>query len=116
MTFIVIFFKKKIENFNIYFSAQEYLYSVWFFYSVKFHRSKKTFSTKVFNTPLKILTSNIKNIFHLRLFFVKFWGFEIWACSGLNYARFEEFFLNAEIVTRMIYAWRIMPLNKIVPN
>ena len=37
-----------------------------------------------------------------------------WPCSELNYARFEEFIPIAECVTRIIYAWRIMPHNKIV--
>ena len=30
--------------------------------------------------------------------------------------RFEEFIQNAESVTRIFYAWRIIPRNKIVLN
>ena len=36
--------------------------------------------------------------------------------SGLNYARFEEVIHNAESVTRIFYAWRIILHNKLVPN
>ena len=39
-----------------------------------------------------------------------------WLCCGLNYALFEEFIHIAESVARIIYAWRIIPHNKIVPN
>ena len=35
--------------------------------------------------------------------------------QNLN-ARFEEFIHNAESVAQIIYAWQIIPINKIVPN
>ena len=38
------------------------------------------------------------------------------ACSGLNYARFEESIHNDESVTRIIHALRISPHHKIVTN
>ena len=37
-----------------------------------------------------------------------------WPCSGLNYARFEEFIHINDSVTRIIYAWRITPYNKML--
>ena len=67
---------------------------------------------------IDFLSSNAKKIFHLQLFFVKFWGLENcqnFYVPGLNYARFKEFIHNAESVTRIIYAWRIIPHKKIVP-
>ena len=39
-----------------------------------------------------------------------------WPDSGLNYRRFEEFFLISERVVQTIYARRIIPHNKIVPD
>ena len=55
-------------------------------------------------------SSNVKS------FFFKVLGVSNWQCSGLNYARFEEFVHNAERITRIIYAWRLILHNKIVPN
>ena len=58
----------------------------------------------------------------IKIFYLHFckvlvvWKMPIWLCSGLNYARFEEFIHNAESVTRIIYAWRVIPHNKIVPK
>ena len=39
-----------------------------------------------------------------------------WPYFGLNYARFEEFIQIAESVSRIIYAWQIIPHNKLVTN
>ena len=58
-----------------------------------------------------------RKIFYLQVFFVKFWGFK--NCQNgyvLNYARFEEFIHIADSVTRIIYAWQVIPHNKVVPN
>ena len=44
------------------------------------------------------------------------WKLPNWPFSGLNYARFEEFIDNAESKNWIIYAWRIIPLKKIVPS
>ena len=40
----------------------------------------------------------------------------IWPCSGIINAHFEDFFHNAERVMQIVYAWRIIPRNEIVPN
>ena len=42
--------------------------------------------------------------------------FPIWPPSRLIDVHFEDFILTAESVTRIIYAWRIITNNKIVPN
>ena len=39
-----------------------------------------------------------------------------WSCSGLCYARFEEFIHNVETEMRIVYAWPFSPHNKLVPN
>ena len=44
------------------------------------------------------------------------WKLPNFPYSGLKYARFEEFIHNPESVTRFVFAWRTIPLNKIVPN
>ena len=65
----------------------------------------------------------IKDISFLSSYFKRHFNlsFGVWKlpklpCSGLNYARFEEFIHNAESVTQIISAWRIIPHDKIVPN
>ena len=75
---------------------------------------------KNFYTPLNISFSWVqiwKNILPLIIFYKVLWVAKMpnWPCSGLNYARFEEF-INSEIVTWIINAWRTISLNKIVPN
>ena len=58
----------------------------------------------------------------IKIFYLHFckvlvsWKMPIWLCSGLNYSRFEEFIHNAESVTQIIYAWWVIPHNKIVPK
>ena len=68
---------------------------------------------------IDFLSSNMKRFFLPRIINWKVlgvWKLPILPCSGLHYARFEEFFDNAKRVTRITYARQFIPLNKIVPN
>ena len=78
---------------------------------------------KVIFYPIKDIGSlkvNLKRCFTSDLVFAKLWEFDNcqygYAQLGLSYARFEVFIPNAESVARIIYAWRTITLNKIVPN
>ena len=76
---------------------------------------------KVFLYPIEdfdFLSSNSKIYLTSEYFCKVFWVWKLsnWPCSGLNYARSEEFLHIADSVTRNIYAWQIIPHNKIVPN
>ena len=66
---------------------------------------------------IDFLSSNLKRYFTLRFFFNS-GGYENSQAghSGLSYLRLKEFIYNAESVTQIIYAWRIIPYNKIAPN
>ena len=60
-----------------------------------------------------LLEFKCKKIFYLRFLCKVLW---FWTCSGLNFAYFEEFVYNSVSVTWTIYAWRKIPLKKIVRN
>ena len=73
------------------FLVQEYLRLVLFFFFSHFFGDRiNSFNKKTY--PIKILLWEFESN-----------QFPIWLCSGLNYARFENFFHNAESLTRNIY-------------
>ena len=94
-----------------------YMLGVVFFVQSIFADRNNIFWQTIFKTHWRYQLPEFKckKIFYLQSFFVKFWGFE--NCQFGNILRaFEEFVYNAESVPRIIYARRIIPHNKIVPN
>ena len=91
-----------------------------FFFIQSFSPIEIIIFNKYFLYPIEVIdfaSSIVKRYFTSDYFFQSSGGLKIAkSCSGLNYARFEEFIHNAESVTRIIYALRIVPDNKIVPK
>ena len=90
-------------------------------FQTTFERPPFLRSNKTTSTPLKIdfLSSNFKRYFTSDHFCRDLGVLKSpnWPCSGENNARFVDFIHNAENkVKQIIYAWRIIPHNKTVPN
>ena len=99
----------------------EFLCLVWFFSFSQFSPVKIIILNKKFLyliEDIDFLSSNVKRYFTSDSFckVLEVWKLPNLPYSGLNYERFEVFVHNAESVTQIIYAWRIIPHNKIVPN
>ena len=110
------------RNFSADFRRKRNIYARCGFLFSQFSPIEIIVFDKVFLYPIiedtDFLSSDVKDILPANIFckVLGIWKLSNWPSSGLNYARFEEFIHIAESVTQIIYAWRIIPHNKIVPN
>ena len=101
--------------------SSEFTYWLNHVFNKSFSPIEIKISNKYFLYPIEVIdfvSSIVKRCFTSNYFFQSSGGWKLpnLSCSGLNYARFEEFIHNAESLTRIIYALRIIPHNKIVPK